>query len=73
MKTDFIYVAIKFIEISNLDSTEDVDRVFNEIRILHNFKHSNIVNIKDSFLTDRYICIVMEYCRGGELKQYVRE
>ena len=46
-------VAIKFIDINSLDSTEDVDRVFNEIRILHNFKHTNIVSIKDSFLTEK--------------------
>jgi serine/threonine protein kinase len=66
-------VAIKFVQIGSLISTEDVNRVYSEIAVLRNLKHPNIVHLIDAFTTDDKICFVMEYCSGGELAQYLND
>ena len=65
-------VAIKFIELRTLMSPQDVQRLYSEIGILRNLKHPNIVNLIDVFDLDDKSCFVMEYCSGGELKEYVQ-
>ncbi|GAX72677.1 hypothetical protein CEUSTIGMA_g133.t1 [Chlamydomonas eustigma] len=37
---------------------------------LHCYPH--VIEFKRAFLTDRYICIVMEYANGGDLSNYVQ-
>lgn len=43
-----------------------------EVRALEKLRHTNIVHLKESFLTDDYLCIVMEYCEGGDLFNRIR-
>ena len=38
-----------------------------EIDLLCTVQHENIVNVKDVFDTPRYIYLVLELARGGEL------
>ncbi|CAG9328346.1 unnamed protein product [Blepharisma stoltei] len=66
-------VALKFVELKTILSPEDVNRVFTEIGVLRNLKHPNIVKLIDAFDLHDKVCFVMEYCRGGELKQYLEE
>lgn len=66
-------VAIKFIEFNSLNSTEDVNRVYSEMGVLRALRHPNIVQLSDAFTTNDKVCIVMEYCSGGELAQYLEE
>ena len=42
-----------------------------EVNILKNLSHPNIVKFENFVETDNYIYIVMEYLRGGTLKQYI--
>ena len=66
-------VAIKFIDFDSLNSTEDVNRVYSEMVVLRGLKHPNIVQLHDAFNTNDKVCLVMEYCSGGELSQYIEE
>mmetsp|Transcript_34483 Transcript_34483/g.60569 ORF Transcript_34483/g.60569 Transcript_34483/m.60569 type:complete len:430 (+) Transcript_34483:22-1311(+) len=66
-------VAIKFVNIDRLRNTDDVNRAYTEIQILRELKHPNIVNLLEAFPLQNQICFVMEYCSGGELKNYVSE
>lgn len=66
-------VAIKFIDMKRVASPEDVIRVFKEIQLLRDMKHPGIVQLIDAFPNNKHFCFVMEFCRGGELKQYVKE
>jgi serine/threonine protein kinase len=64
-------VAIKKIDLKSLVSPEDISRVFNEIGTLRELRHPNIVQLFDFFeLTDSF-CFVMEYCSGGDLRNYL--
>jgi serine/threonine protein kinase len=64
-------VAIKVIKKANLLEADDLIRVKREIDILNNLKHVNIIrafNIRE----DEYrYYIMMEYCGGGELFNYI--
>ncbi len=45
-----------------------------QVELLRNLHHPNIVGYKDSFLTPRkdHLCIVMEYCDGGDLSTQIK-
>jgi serine/threonine protein kinase len=66
-------VAIKFIDMSRILSPEAVTRVYKEIQVLRELRHPNIVQLIDAFPLQDQVCFVMEYCRGGELKKYLKE
>lgn len=66
-------VAIKFVDLATIISPEDVNRVYSEIGVLRGLKHPNIVYLIDAFDCDGKICFVMEYCSGGELKEYIEK
>lgn len=66
-------VAIKFIDMSRIVSSEAVTRVYKEIQVLRELRHPNIVQLIDAFPLQDQVCFVMEYCRGGELKKYLKE
>ena len=60
--------AIKFVKLA---SASELNRIFREIETLRSLTHPNIVKVEDSFTLDKYLCFVMEYCRGGELRKYL--
>lgn len=66
-------IAIKFIDLRTQTNSEDVQRIFKEIGVLRSLHHPNIVNLHDTFASGNYICFAMEYCQGGELRQYLHE
>ncbi|OMJ91754.1 hypothetical protein SteCoe_5655 [Stentor coeruleus] len=66
-------VAIKFVDTRTIFSPEDVNRVYSEIGVLRGLKHPNIVILEDAFDCDGKICFVMEYCSGGEIKDYIEQ
>jgi serine/threonine protein kinase len=66
-------VAIKFIELRNILSIDDVQRMYSEISILRELRHQNIVDLIDIIELDNKTGFVMEYCSGGELKEYLNE
>jgi len=64
-------VAIKFVEMKSMESFEDVNRVFAEMNVLRSLRHPHIVALLETFNLPDKLCIVMEFCRGGELKNLV--
>jgi len=56
-------VAIKIVDKRKCDQ-QTLQR---EIQILRKLRHTNIVKLEDLFETRKYLYIVMEFCRGGEL------
>ena len=66
-------VAIKLIEIKSLRGSDSVIRVYKELQVLKELMHSGIVKFRNVFQSEGFLCFVMEYLQGGELKKYVQE
>lgn len=66
-------VAIKKVALRTLISPEDINRVYNEIGALRELRHPNIVQLYQTFNLQNDFCFVMEYCSGGELKDYIKK
>lgn len=67
-------VAVKALQKKVLDHEKDTKkRVMQEIAILKQSSHTNVVKLYDSFETHNHICFVMELCQGGDLISYVRK
>ena len=58
-------VAIKVIAKKKIE--DDIDQLLDEINILRNLDHPNIIKYYETYENSKYMYIVMEYCPGGEL------
>ncbi|XP_016391222.1 serine/threonine-protein kinase ULK1-like [Sinocyclocheilus rhinocerous] len=67
-KHDF-EVAVKCINKKNLAKSQSL--LGKEIRILKELKHENIVSLLDFQEISGYVYLVMEYCNGGDLAEYL--
>eukprot|EP00741_Cyanophora_paradoxa_P004815 tig00000829_g4672.t1 len=61
------YVAIKSVEKSYKQ------KVMNEVRILHNLVHPNILRFFNWYETSNHIWLIVEYCTGGDLLNLVMQ
>ena len=65
-------VAIKVLDKSILNQTpEDYELVMKEISILKLVKHKYIVQLYEILQTAQHIFIIMEYCEGKEILDYI--
>jgi serine/threonine protein kinase len=62
------FVAIKKIAIQKLSKTL-LDRFQREIQIMKTLNHSNVISMRTSYVNEKSIYIIMEYCNSGSLKQ----
>nr|XP_033487517.1 serine/threonine-protein kinase ULK2 [Epinephelus lanceolatus] len=69
-KTDW-EVAIKSINKKNLSKSQIL--LGKEIKILKELQHENIVALYDVQETPNSVFLVMEYCNGGDLADYLQE
>ena len=60
-----ITFAVKSILRSNI--AKDIKLLEEELAILQTVDHPNIVKFDQCFIDHRYVHIVMEHCKGGEL------
>lgn len=70
-KTGIEY-AVKIVPCNNM-SEDDLERFYEEINIMGNLRHPNIIQMQEVFQTDDKIYIVMELCYGGELFDRILE
>ena len=61
--------ATKRLNRALFEKEENIKRLYNEITILKQIKHPNVVNYIESKKTKHHIYIVMEYCKGGSLSE----
>ena len=66
-----LQVAIKILEKSELNDKKNKIRINQEIKILKNSFHYNIIKLYDVIETEESIYIIMEYSEGGDLSSYL--
>ena len=63
-------LAVKAIPNAYLKKDEGMVRIRRELANLHKLKHKNIIQIKGYEATKNNTYIALEYCNGGDLRQY---
>mgnify|MGYP002624748328 CR=1 FL=1 len=66
-------VAIKILNKEKIKAKEDLDRINREIKILQMMDHPNIIKTYKISQNTKNFFIIMEYCDGGELFNYIVE
>ena len=64
-------VAMKVIK-KDKDNEEDEQEIRNEIDILKQLSHPNIVKIYEFFISENHYYIITEFCKEGELFNYIK-
>ena len=64
-------VAIKRIDRKRMNAAGMMNRIKQEIHIHSSLNHSSIVRLLTHFEDSNFIYIVLEYCRFGDLHQYL--
>jgi len=62
---------VKMIDISRATKTEREDAL-KESKVLSQLRHPYIVRYRENFLEDGWLCIVMDYCEGGDLSDRIK-
>merc|ERR1719160_1154 len=70
--TDKSKAVCKKMELVNATEDEKAD-IIKESRLLSTLRHPYIVRYKDSFSNDRTLCLLMEYCDGGDLYARIQD
>jgi len=65
--TNNLFYAIKRLEKKKIYEIQNVEKVENEIRILNSLNHPFIIGFYNAFQNVAHVCLVTEYCVGGEL------
>ena len=66
-KKSIEYVAVKSVERSRRR------KLMNEVRILHNLNHPNILKFYNWYETRNHLWIIFEYCAAGDLFKIIEE
>ena len=56
-----------------IETKEEMNKTENEAKILKNLGHQNIVKYYESFIDDRFFCIIMEYCSNRDLRNFIEK
>ena len=64
-------VAIKLLEKNKKTEKSDLERIFREMSIVKTLNHPNIVKTHEIFDNEKYYFMIMDYCPGGELFDYI--
>jgi len=63
---------VKMIDISRATKQEREDAL-KESRVLSQLRHPYIVRYRENFLEDGWLCIVMDFCEGGDLSDRIKK
>ena len=74
-KTSGTLVAVKYIDLREfLKAANKIEEIYREAKTLMGLQHRNIIKLYCAFvLAPHDVCLVMEYCEGGELVDWVEE
>lgn len=64
--------AMKMISKKKMKKSEE-DRLFDELAILRDIDHPNIVKVFEHFQDEKYHYLISEYCKGGELFERIKD
>lgn len=65
-------VAIKLLSKKKLEIAKDKDRVNKEINLMKKLNHINVTQLYQVIETDKTICLILEYCSGTDLLQFLK-
>ena len=71
-KVNYRRVAVKIMSKKDM-TTQDLELVRTEMEILKVCQHPNIIRLYDVFENIEHIYIIMEYCSGGDLFNYIEK
>lgn len=63
-------IAVKVIKKTKLDP-EDIKNLRNEVKIMQQVDHPNIVRYYETYDDKKYIYLCMELCTGGDLYKHM--
>lgn len=66
-------VAIKKIIVSDNISADKVNDVFKEAKSLQKINHPNIIKLRNVFMVQRELFMMIEYFPGGDLNKYLKK
>ena len=52
-------------------SADEVNGIYKEANSIKKLRHKNIVELYNAFVDGKYLIMIMELARGGELMEYV--
>ena len=64
-------MAVKILEKNKISDVGDVERISRELLILKLLRHPNIIQLYEIIETQSHLYLIMEYCSGGELFDYI--
>lgn len=63
-------LVCKLVDVSQASTKETQDAI-KEGRLLAAFKHPYIVRYRENFIDNGWLCILMDYCEGGDLSRQI--
>ena len=66
-------VAIKILDKTKIVEKEDLERIIREMKMLSELDNEHIIKVYQIYENERNYLIIMEYCSGGELFNYIVE
>ena len=66
-------VAIKSFNKQNLTNEKAKKKILYETNLMRSLYHPSVTKILETFETDKYMLIIMEYISGGNLQNFVRK
>ena len=63
--------TLEFVTLKSFDKSRK-NRVFNEVKIIHNLNHPNILRFQNWYETRNHYWIIYEYCSGGDLRSIIQ-
>ncbi len=66
-------VAIKILDKTKIVEKADLERILREMKMLSELDNEHIIKVYQIYENDSHYLIIMEYCEGGELFNYIVE
>ena len=65
-------VALKFLPNASIENIDSAERTATEIQCLTALRHQNIIRLFQQIESPKYVILVFEYMKGGDLLNYLR-